>query len=57
MNRDEAGFIEQWLYDKKNVRLTDKGRRWAFNVEGAILVLGLFAVIALVGFVEGYGNP
>lgn len=56
MNRDKAGFIERWLYDKKNVNLTPKGRSWALNVEGAILVVGLFAVIALVGFIEGFGN-
>lgn len=56
MNFEEAGFIERWLFEKKRVKLTEKGRRWALNVEGAILMVGLLAVIALVGLVEGYGN-
>ena len=51
----EKGFVENYL-NKRNVGLTPKGRKWAENFEGVLIALFFLSVIALVGFIEGYGN-
>ena len=56
MTNEEMGWIEQWLLDKKRVKLTAKGRKWAMNLEGTLIMLFFLASILLVGFIEGYGN-
>lgn len=53
---EEIGFIERYLLEKKRVRLTPKGRKWADNFEGVLLMLFFLSVIVLVGLIEGWGN-
>ena len=44
-------MIENYLA-KKGVRLTAKGRRWADNIEGVGLALGLLFAFGVVGSIE-----
>ena len=50
--RDDMGMIEQWLLDKKRVRLTAKGRKWALNFEATVIMLGILLAFGIVGSIE-----
>ena len=50
--RDDMGMIEQWLLDKKQVRLTAKGRKWAMNLEATVIMLGILLAFGIVGSIE-----
>ena len=44
-------MIENFL-SKKGVRLNAKGRRWADNIEGIALAIGLLLIFGVVGSIE-----
>jgi len=44
-------MIENYLI-KKGVRLTPKGKRWADNLEGIALAIGLLLIFGVVGSIE-----
>ena len=44
-------MIEEKLA-KKGIRLTAKGRRWADNFEGTVIVLGILLAFGVVGSIE-----
>jgi hypothetical protein len=44
-------MIEERLA-KKGIRLSAKGRRWADNFEGTVIVLGILLVFGIAGSIE-----
>ena len=44
-------MIEERL-SQRGIRLSAKGRRWADNFEGAVIMLGILLVFGAVGSIE-----
>lgn len=49
---EEIGMIERYLLEKKRIKLTAKGRKWADNFEGALIMLGILLAFGIVGSIE-----
>ena len=49
---EEIGMIERYLLEKKRIKLTAKGRKWADNFEATLIMLGILLAFGIVGSIE-----